>query len=367
MRGRRLRGLSALAVFAVLFALGGCGEVLEKVDVLSGAKAPDPPPVYSGPADPERIALARSDFDNGRPAQGIAVLRPMAADGDAEAQFLLGLAYRDGRGVAADRAEALRLFEAAAAQGHPDAAYLAGLAWYRGRGVEADPERAVAYMYQAGEAGHAAARYHMGVFHQAGVGVKRDPEIAVQWFRLAARQGFPEAAAALADAFENGVGVEKDLMWSMRWQERAASFGVVRSQYKFGALLAAGRGMPADPETGLRWLLLAARAGDPDAGRIADAVRGMLPPDKRRRAAAAADAWTPQPAGHLSIADAPTLRFIQAALKQLGIDAGPVDGLDGPRTRAAIQRFRQARGLRSGTAIDTAFLSVLKEERRRSS
>jgi murein DD-endopeptidase MepM/ murein hydrolase activator NlpD len=39
------------------------------------------------------------------------------------------------------------------------------------------------------------------------------------------------------------------------------------------------------------------------------------------------------------------LRGIQAALAALGFDPGPLDGLDGPKTRAAVTAFQMSRGL----------------------
>jgi peptidoglycan hydrolase-like protein with peptidoglycan-binding domain len=41
---------------------------------------------------------------------------------------------------------------------------------------------------------------------------------------------------------------------------------------------------------------------------------------------------------------APDLREVQVALQRLGYDPGPVDGIFGPLTRAAIRRFQQDRG-----------------------
>jgi hydrogenase-4 component B len=41
---------------------------------------------------------------------------------------------------------------------------------------------------------------------------------------------------------------------------------------------------------------------------------------------------------------APDRRKVQAALQRLGYDPGPVDGVFGPLTRAAIRRFQQDRG-----------------------
>ncbi|HET6238234.1 MAG TPA: peptidoglycan-binding domain-containing protein [Acetobacteraceae bacterium] len=41
---------------------------------------------------------------------------------------------------------------------------------------------------------------------------------------------------------------------------------------------------------------------------------------------------------------APDRREVQAALRRLGYDPGPVDGIFGPLTRAAIRRFQQDLG-----------------------
>lgn len=352
-----------LFVSVAALALGACEGVVKDIGAGVAGLLPDSGNGRAADAsrDP-RLAEARSRFDAGQPEQGVAILRPMAQDGNAEAQFLLGLAYDDGRGVARDRRRALDLFEAAAAQGHSDAAYLAGLAHYRGRGTPADKDRAVDYIRQAADAGHAAARYRMGLLHQRGDGVGQDPAVAVDWFRLSADQGFPEAAAALAAAYENGVGVAKDLPWAIRWHERAAGYGVAGSQFKAGLFLSAGRGVPVDREDGLKWLILADRNGDDRAAQVIEAARKRMTASAVRRAEAAARSWRADPAGTVSHVDAPTLRFVQASLNRMGYDAGPVDAIDGPRTRRAVGAFRQDRNLGPGDGIDRAFLSALRED-----
>ena len=61
--------------------------------------------------------------------------RQAAEQGDAEAQFLLGLAHTGGEGVPEDDAEAVRWFLMAAEQGHAGAQYRLGLAYGTGEGV----------------------------------------------------------------------------------------------------------------------------------------------------------------------------------------------------------------------------------------
>jgi N-acetylmuramoyl-L-alanine amidase len=47
--------------------------------------------------------------------------------------------------------------------------------------------------------------------------------------------------------------------------------------------------------------------------------------------------------GHLDPVD--SLSGVQARLNNLGYDSGPVDGIDGPRTRAAVSAFQKDHGL----------------------
>ncbi|MEM9225796.1 MAG: peptidoglycan-binding protein, partial [Pseudomonadota bacterium] len=54
------------------------------------------------------------------------------------------------------------------------------------------------------------------------------------------------------------------------------------------------------------------------------------------------------------------IETLQASLNALGFDAGPVDGIAGRGTRAALQRFQKARGLLAdGYPSKTALNDVL--------
>ena len=64
--------------------------------------------------------------------------KPLADQGDADAQYNLGLMYDIGEGVAEDDAEAVRWYRLAADQGHANAQYNLGLMYANGRGVLQD-------------------------------------------------------------------------------------------------------------------------------------------------------------------------------------------------------------------------------------
>ena len=61
-----------------------------------------------------------------------------AKQGDAQAQYNLGLMYADGRGVRRDDAEAVKWYRQAAAQGNAEAQYNLGFMYANGQGVRQD-------------------------------------------------------------------------------------------------------------------------------------------------------------------------------------------------------------------------------------
>src|SRR5512134_549620 len=50
-------------------------------------------------------------------------------------------------------------------------------------------------------------------------------------------------------------------------------------------------------------------------------------------------------AGYEQVAGSRRVRALQSALRRLKHDPGPIDGLFGPRTEAAVRAFQQSRGL----------------------
>ena len=114
-------------------------------------------------------------------------LRPAAEQGDANAQYRMGIYYQQGLGVPQDYAEAAR--------------------WYRRSALQ----------------GHANARFGLGALYLAGLGVRRDPSEAARWFRLAAGQGVAAAQVELGVLYASGVGVKRDPVQAYHWLEIAAS------------------------------------------------------------------------------------------------------------------------------------------------
>lgn len=62
-----------------------------------------------------------------------------------------------------------------------------------------------------------------------------------------------------------------------------------------------------------------------------------------------------------ALTDGSTVMSVQRALKDMGYDPGPLDGIFGPKTSAAITRMQGANGLTPTGQIDGAVIATLKE------
>ena len=118
--------------------------------------------------------------------------------GDADAAFNLGQAYRLGKGVVIDLAQAQNWLERAARKGHIDAQTTLGLLLFQ----NGNRVSAMRWLSLAAEAGEARALLMVGTALYNGDGVTQDPVRAYAYVSRAAAQGLAPAKATLADMDE---------------------------------------------------------------------------------------------------------------------------------------------------------------------
>ncbi|MBK7976328.1 MAG: sel1 repeat family protein [Deltaproteobacteria bacterium] len=141
------------------------------------------------------------------------------------------------------------------AQGNASAQYNLGLAYQQGIGVRQSDEAAMALFRLAAEQGHPMAAHNLGGFYYEGRGVARDLEEAARWVRLAADRGDPEAQYRLAVMYGNGEGLAKDVLLAVKWLRAAASQGHAAASHYISHLdaeLQKGRSADQQRESGLR-------------------------------------------------------------------------------------------------------------------
>ena len=86
-------------------------------------------------------------------------MRAKTEQGDADAQYNLGLRYGTGEGVPQDHAEAVRWLRLAADQGYAEAQNNLGFMYATGRGVPQNDAEAVRWYGLAADQGHASAQH----------------------------------------------------------------------------------------------------------------------------------------------------------------------------------------------------------------
>ena len=191
--------------------------------------------------------------------------RTDAEQGDADAQFNLGVRYTNGLGVPQDEAEAVRWYQLAAEQGHVDAQWILGVIYANGEGVPQDEAEAVRWYRLAAEQGNATAQINLGFHYAFGLGVPQDEAEGVRWYRLSADQGNANAQFNLGVRYANGLGVPQDEAEAGRWYRLAADQGDASAQFNLGAMYANGAGVLKDAAEAVRWYRLAAEQGNATA------------------------------------------------------------------------------------------------------
>ncbi|MEO6580704.1 MAG: SPOR domain-containing protein [Sphingomicrobium sp.] len=134
-------------------------------------------------------------WQQGNHVKAVAIWRTLAEKGDNDASFNLGQAYRLGRGVSADSAEAKKWFERAASRGHLDAQVSLGLLLFD----TGDRPVALNWLKRAADRGEPRALLVTGTAMFNGDGLKRDPVRGYAYVSRAAAQGLAPAKATLAD------------------------------------------------------------------------------------------------------------------------------------------------------------------------
>lgn len=93
----------------------------------------------------------------------------LAKQGDANAQYFLGVCYENGKGVPKKLDKAVFLYRKAAEQGHPKAQCSLGLLYHYGRGVEQDFKQAAQWLKKAAEQGEEKAQYFLELPYYKGI------------------------------------------------------------------------------------------------------------------------------------------------------------------------------------------------------
>lgn len=172
-----------------------------------------------------------------------------AKQGDAEAQFTLGLLSQEGKIIPQDNEQAEKWFRHAAEQGHSQAEqkltalkeanpidtpvslaidtavhqialqgntqaqYQLGMKYLKGQDLPQDFKQAICWFFKAASRGHKEAQYRLGTLYQEGKGASKSDTLAAIWFRKAAEQGHPGALNRFERMGLNTVSGRRVFLW----------------------------------------------------------------------------------------------------------------------------------------------------------
>ncbi len=151
-------------------------------------------------------------------------LRKKAEDGDADAQYQVGLRLRYSASVEA-------------------------LEWFR----------------KASDQGNSEAMLRMSVAYEQGIGVKQDAKEALRWLQKSADKENVHAIYGLAERYLQGWTAKQDYETAMKLYRKGAELGHSYSMYMVGSMYEEGQGVPANPAEAAKWYLKAAEADNYDA------------------------------------------------------------------------------------------------------
>src|SRR5271165_5504224 len=132
----------------------------------------------AGPLEDGVAAYRQGDF-----AAAIRLLRPLADEGDAKAEFHLGRMYALGEGVGQDPGQAITWYRKAAQNGDAEAEFVLGVMFLDRSG--APQEEALAWLRKAADKGMFSAQFRLGMIYAKGAaGLAQDPTAARMWLSL---------------------------------------------------------------------------------------------------------------------------------------------------------------------------------------
>jgi TPR repeat protein len=231
-----------------------------------------------------------------------------AGQGNATAQYELGVSYENGRGVMKHPNVAANWYRKAAEQGHAEAQYSLGRMYEKGwhwtgsfldlldktyTYQKEDYNEALKWHRMAADQGNADAQYNLGTMYSEGNGVAKNALEAGRWYRKAAEQGHEKAKTetrvindvnkfetALAAAEQGDAKAQYDLGYmydrgnsvvsrnhdeAREWYLKAARQGEVQAQFQLGFNYNYGRGVSQNIIEALKWYRLAADQGHQEA------------------------------------------------------------------------------------------------------
>lgn len=168
-------------------------------------------------------------YNIGNYKKTIALVQPLAGDGNPRAQVMLGRCYENGLGVSQDMAVAAQWFQLAAEQNNAEAQVLLAYCYEIGAGVPKDPQQVMNLMSRAAQSGNAEAQFNLALNYSQGInGAPKNEMESFNWASKAAKQGYAQAERFLGACYQYGFGCNANMGLANEWYAKAQAQGLSR-------------------------------------------------------------------------------------------------------------------------------------------
>lgn len=154
-------------------------------------------------------------------------MKQLAQEGNAQAQYLMGLLYRDGTLVIPDTERAQYWMEQAATQNVPAAQYSLGKLLLSDDPLVHDPDQGIRWLKAAAQNGNNYAAYDLGKEYLSGKHVLKNTEKAAEYLRQAAQGDNPWAQYLLGKLYL----MDQDEHAAYQWFQAAAEQGHIYAEF----------------------------------------------------------------------------------------------------------------------------------------
>jgi len=216
-----------------------------------------------------------------------------------------------------------------------------------------DYATAFAEYHRAAELGGPYGQFMLANMYLAGQGTPRNLDIYLFWMGQSADNGYPSANYLMGMTYVSSN--PEDARRAITFFENAARQEHGGSMYMLGLMWASGTGIQQDSTEALRWFRMARAHGVPVEQEFLT-LQGIESYAREIRQASASSEITASTHGETKS----LVREIQQGLLNIGYDPGPVDGLYGNRTRAAIEAFQKDIGMHPDGAASNKVLDAIR-------
>lgn len=206
-------------------------------------------------------------FAAGKFDEAIALAKPLAESGDADAIYLMGFAYETGKGVPQSLPMAIEYYRQGMAKGHADSIYRLAIN-LASSGVVAYMREAQDILEKQAEKDPAVAGRILGeLFLRGRLTAKPDPDTGLTWWKKAAAAGDVASMNFLAALYDGQMGFpeKKSAKLTLEFYGAAAEKGDTSAMVNLGSRLLTGDEKLRDEKKGKEWINKAIAAKDPSA------------------------------------------------------------------------------------------------------